>query len=412
MERPSNRRSHRITNTNPEIPDNELSMSYGVPSPAPSPQLGASRLEQNDTKEPTPVPDEKMLEKLARSTPPLRLGDPEPPFGGLFTESEADVSLGIPTATERHLFTRFDRVPDPISTEYDPERTQNVSRILRLHIGARSIPTWYTAPYPEEYTTLSSISVCDMCLKYMKSDFVAYRHSLKCQGKAPPGSEIYRDGDYSVFEVDGAHAPIYCQQLCLMAKLFLDSKALYYDVQPFLFYVLTTVDDRGCHFIGYFSKLKTCSTFPAKEDGNNVSCIVTLPGLQRKGYGQFLISLSYHLTRLQETTGSPEKPLSDLGAQTYTKFWILHLCNELEKIHQQRQREISIADLSTRTGMTVDDVVYTLETLGWLQGGKLNINLKDMKERLSSWRAKGLMQVKPEKLMWTPLKSQINNVET
>jgi hypothetical protein len=30
---------------------------------------------------------------------------------------------------------------------------------------------------------------------------------------------------------------VYCQCLCLLAKLFLDHKALYYDVDPFLFYV-------------------------------------------------------------------------------------------------------------------------------------------------------------------------------
>ena len=39
---------------------------------------------------------------------------------------------------------------------------------------------------------------------------------------------------------------IYCQCLCLMAKLFLDHKTLYYDVVDFLFYVLCEVDDEGC----------------------------------------------------------------------------------------------------------------------------------------------------------------------
>ena len=41
-------------------------------------------------------------------------------------------------------------------------------------------------------------------------------------------------------------AQIYCQCLCLMAKLFLDHKTLYYDVVDFLFYVLCEVDDDGC----------------------------------------------------------------------------------------------------------------------------------------------------------------------
>lgn len=40
-----------------------------------------------------------------------------------------------------------------------------------------------------------------------------------------------------------------------MAKLFLDHKTLYYDVEPFLFYVMTKADNVGCRFIGYFSKV-------------------------------------------------------------------------------------------------------------------------------------------------------------
>lgn len=48
---------------------------------------------------------------------------------------------------------------------------------------------------------------------------------------------------------------IYCQNLCLLAKLFLDHKTLYYDVEPFLFYVMTEADNQGCHMVGYFSKV-------------------------------------------------------------------------------------------------------------------------------------------------------------
>lgn len=48
---------------------------------------------------------------------------------------------------------------------------------------------------------------------------------------------------------------MYCQNLCLLAKLFLDHKTLYYDVDPFLFYVLCEMDERGGHLVGYFSKV-------------------------------------------------------------------------------------------------------------------------------------------------------------
>lgn len=56
-------------------------------------------------------------------------------------------------------------------------------------------------------------------------------------------------------QVDGNISKIFCQNLCLLAKLFLDHKTLYYDVEPFLFYVLTQNDEKGRHLIGYFSKV-------------------------------------------------------------------------------------------------------------------------------------------------------------
>ena len=60
----------------------------------------------------------------------------------------------------------------------------------------------------------------------------------------------------SIFEVDGKDHKLYCQNLCLLAKLFLDHKTLYFDVEPFLFYILCEVDRQGAHLVGYFSKEK------------------------------------------------------------------------------------------------------------------------------------------------------------
>lgn len=49
-----------------------------------------------------------------------------------------------------------------------------------------------------------------------------------------------------MFEVDGGEQKEYGQNLCSLAKLFLDHKTLYYDVDPFLFYVLCEVLEYYC----------------------------------------------------------------------------------------------------------------------------------------------------------------------
>ena len=51
-------------------------------------------------------------------------------------------------------------------------------------------------------------------------------------------------------------------------------------------------DSKGCHLVGYFSKEKHCA------QKYNVSCIMTLPNYQRKGYGRFLIDFSKSLSHM------------------------------------------------------------------------------------------------------------------
>ena len=177
-----------------------------------------------------------------------------------------------------------------------------------MEMGRNEMVVWYQSPYPEEYTTLPKIYICEFCLKYMKFSSVMKRHASKCVWKHPPGEnifrsqrtaltlnisgdEIYRKDKLSVFEVCGKKYKQYCQNLCLIAKSFLDHKTLYYDVEPFLFYVMTQADSDGCHIVGYFSKEKNSYL------NYNVSCILTLPPYQRQGYGRLLIDFSYLLSR-------------------------------------------------------------------------------------------------------------------
>jgi histone acetyltransferase MYST1 len=65
-------------------------------------------------------------------------------------------------------------------------------------------------------------------------------------------------------------------------------------VDPFLFYVLLELDERGYHPVGYFSKEKY------SDQGYNLACILTFPCFQRRGYGRFLIEFSYALSKKEQ----------------------------------------------------------------------------------------------------------------
>ena len=144
----------------------------------------------------------------------------------------------------------------------------------------------YFSPFPDEYANSQTLYFCEFTLEFFKRKEQLQRHLRKVEVFHPPGDEIYRKGSLAMFEVDGRKERLYSQNLCYLAKLFLDHKTLYYDVDLFLFYILCEQDERGCHVVGYFSKEKN------SEEGYNLACILTLPPYQRKGYGTCSRSLS------------------------------------------------------------------------------------------------------------------------
>jgi hypothetical protein len=296
----------------------------------------------------------------------------------------------------------------------------------------------------------------------------------------PPGRMIYADKERNlyVYEVDGAKERMYGQNVCLFGKLFIEHKTLYFDPDPFHFYILvekhperiskvsvsggggggetkrgiqqpivsrpfvsgltalplvasttspmhsgigsnvaaqnnissngsiaaagvnpgpgptasathvvgskpitpassatshkpsvpartytstltttTTTPRMRCRPVGYFSKEKN------SQDGYNLACILVLPQHQRKGYGKFIISLSYELSKLQLKLGSPEKPLSDLGKLSYRSYWTFQI---LRMLHESKCNT-TVESISKRTSIRVDDVISTLDTLKLLR---------------------------------------------
>lgn len=177
------------------------------------------------------------------------------------------------------------------------------------HHSAHPLPLWILSQVPEkpevspetfgknrqDVTYLKHFISCHWeCCTWRSSSCVLRLLQTKCNLRHPPGNEIYRKGTISFFEIDGRKNKVsnwgggrfctlsktffgsicvfltntsvvffqtYSQNLCLLAKCFLDHKTLYYDTDPFLFYVMTEYDSKGFHIVGYFSKVhKRCKT--------------------------------------------------------------------------------------------------------------------------------------------------------
>ena len=72
-----------------------------------------------------------------------------------------------------------------------------------IEMGRHEMEVWYQSPYPEEYSILPKLYICEFCLKYFKSETQLRRHAVKCVWNHPPGDEIYRKEPISVFEICG-----------------------------------------------------------------------------------------------------------------------------------------------------------------------------------------------------------------
>ncbi|KAG0037794.1 K(lysine) acetyltransferase [Podila clonocystis] len=310
--------------------------------------------------------------------------------------------------------------------EDDVPRVRNVEWIL---YAGFDIATWYYSPYPDEYQDCQRLFICESCLKYIRHLESYINHTKACKRRKPPGVVVYSKGINKIYKVDGKSNKLYCQNLSLLAKLFLDNKTLYFDVYGFQFYVLTEAraGDKADIPVGFFSKEIV------SYDGYNLACILILPPFQRKSYGKLLIEFSYELSKIEGKVGSPEKPLSDLGKLGYVSYWTTAILREIypkpwptQKIYPlglgpgKRSRTkgpsqaspastaslsgsippeeasqgaepmddhiktepspssastasenyeiaFSVQELATRTGIMEEDVLETLVTMGWMQ---------------------------------------------
>ncbi|KAK5661751.1 hypothetical protein OQA88_9852 [Cercophora sp. LCS_1] len=257
---------------------------------------------------------------------------------------------------------------------------------------------------------LDRLYVCPVCFKYSK-ELVAWReHVRACEERGHiPGTKIYvhpkgcrkvpvpsgptaksgrgkrpsggqkiaveeviqqDEGEWSVWEVDGAEDVLFCQNLSLFAKLFLDNKSVFFDVTGFNYFLLvytpsptrTSEIASSTHprIVGFFSKEKI------SWDNNNLACILVFPPWQRKGLGALLMGVSYEISRRECVLGGPEKPISDLGKKGYKRFWAGEIARWFLGLETKDEQEtlVDVNECSQATWIAPDDCLLVLREMG------------------------------------------------
>jgi len=116
------------------------------------------------------------------------------PYGGVLSEADADTSKTYPSQNDRRRFEDARIKADEAWAEkqaalYPPEpvrsskQTATASKIKCINFGGWEIDTWHAAPYPEEYSKNRVLYICEFCLKYMNSDYVAWRHKVGLESR-------------------------------------------------------------------------------------------------------------------------------------------------------------------------------------------------------------------------------------
>lgn len=170
---------------------------------------------------------------------------------------------------------------------------------------------------------------------------------------------------------------LFCQNLSLFAKLFLDNKSVFFDVSGFHYFLLVftppdaptdptsdvteVIKPRG-QVVGFFSKEKM------SWDNNNLACILIFPPWQKKGLGALLMGVSYEISRREGIIGGPEKPISELGKKGYKRYWAGEIARWLLSLEPTgttpgEETVIDIEECSKATWIAPDDCLAVLREM-------------------------------------------------
>lgn len=314
-----------------------------------------------------------------------------------------------------HLFETWYFSPYPENVIFSQDHAQSSKSVNGDHISHKS-------GHSEKSTApiIPVLHVCSYCFRYTTSpaDYVQHLQIHLNRSEAEGQSwwpvprtalKVYEWEGYTVWDIDGEQEKLYCQNLSLFAKLFLEQKSVFFDTAGFHYFVLTysppterhsslspttTAKTRGrkrrssgsnvdlglkIQVLGFFSKENL------SWDANNLACILVFPPYQHRNLGQLLMAVSYKLSGWEwedSVIGGPEKPLSSMGRKAYVRFWSERVARffmgmtadaEGERVFSRVKKgrkaaipkeTMTVKEIGDRTGMLAEDVVAALNEMG------------------------------------------------
>lgn len=193
--------------------------------------------------------------------------------------------------------------------------------------------------------------------------------------------------------------------MSLFAKLFLDTKSVFYDVTTFRYYLLVQTEPTTSarQVVGFFSKEKM------SWDNNNVACILVFPPWQRKGLGQMLMAVSYELSRREGRIGGPEKrtccerndvkqvfsltdltALSSLGRKAYLAYWSAALARVLVS---SKAKRVTVSEIVDKTFILPEDVISALREMNVINASATAVTVD--REALVVWAQENKLSLTP-----------------
>ncbi|KAI0160206.1 acyl-CoA N-acyltransferase [Xylariaceae sp. FL1272] len=432
-----------------------------------------------DIRERSPPPSKPHVSSPSKKRTTTSRSSPAPPISATATVSAlppAVTNIATLTATPKRNLPKPAQTPKPPGT---PHSDRNIDKVV---FGSIAFKAWYVSYYAKEVLgdifgnnakmgggkkdlqIVDKLYICPCCFKYSRDTEMWLAHVRACEEKAVvPGEKVYThpsnskgvrvprlgnarestsprgkrkrgesetangdgggvedEGEWSVWEVDGEKEGLFCQNLSLFAKLFLDNKSVFFDVTGFNYFLLVyTPPAPSTHttspalnrsppesddvfppsiypsnisrpqIVGFFSKEKM------SWDNNNLACILVFPPWQRKGLGSLLMGVSYEISRREGILGGPEKPISQLGRKGYSRFWTGEITRWLLELdvpvpvastrhgrskekEREREKEECVVDVekcSRETWIAPEDCLATLRDMGCVEEAGLGMRV-------------------------------------